>query len=90
MLEYSLEEELFLVEAGDGAIHRLNPSGRLVWQLLRQESLSASELAELLSEHYAQPLEEVLADVQELLGQLANVGLISSVATSGAATVTLA
>ncbi|NLC20373.1 MAG: PqqD family protein, partial [Halomonadaceae bacterium] len=43
-----------------------------------------------LSEHYAQPLEEVLADVQELLGQLANVGLISSVATSGAATVTLA
>ena len=90
VLEYSLEEELFLVEASDGAIHRLNPSGRLVWQLLRQESLSAAELAELLSEYYAQPLEEVLADVQELLGRLANVGLISSVATSGAATVTLA
>lgn len=90
VLEYSLEEELFLVEASDGAIHRLNPSGRLIWQLLRQEPLSAAELAELLSEHYAQPLEEVLADVQELLGQLANVGLISSVATSGAATVTLA
>src|SRR5690554_334607 len=90
VLEYPLEDELFLVEASNGAIHRLNPSGRLVWQLLRQESLSASELAELLSEHYAQPLEEVLADVQELLGRLANVGLIGSVATSSVATVTLA
>lgn len=88
VLEYPLEEELFLVEATNGAIHRLNPSGRLVWQLLRQESLSAFELAELLSEHYAQPLKEVLVDVQDLLGQLAHVGLIGPVATSSAATAT--
>ena len=88
VLEYPLEEELFLVAATDGAIHRLNPSGRVIWQLLRQESLSAYELAELLSEHYAQPLEEVLVDVQELLGRLANAGLIGSVAAATAATAT--
>lgn len=90
VLDYPLDEELFLVEATDGAIHRLNRGGRLIWQLLREEFLSADELAELLSEHYAQPLEEVLADVQELLGRLAYAGLIVSVAESGAATDTLA
>lgn len=97
VLAYPLDDELFLVEVASGAIHRLNSTGRLVWQLLRQEPLAAGEIAELLGEYYgneysageycadeysAQPAERVLADVQDLLGRLSAAGLIMPVAAS--------
>lgn len=75
VLDYPLGEELFLVEVAGGAIHRLNPTGRLVWQLLAHEPLAPLELAELLAEHFGQPLPRVLEDLRELLADLAGAGL---------------
>lgn len=77
VLDYPLDDELFLVEVASGAIHRLNPTGRLIWQLLRHEPLSPEELAELLGEHFGLPWGGVLEDVQALLAGLAAAGLVS-------------
>ena len=77
VLDYPLGEELFLVAVASGAIHRLNPTGRLIWQLLRHEPLAPDELAELLGEYFAQPPARVLEDVQALLAGLAGAGLVS-------------
>ncbi|MFC2993035.1 PqqD family protein [Halomonas tibetensis] len=77
VLDYPLGEELFLVDATSGAIHRLNATGRLIWQMLRHEPLSPEELSELIGEHFGQPSARVLDDVQALLVELAGAGLVS-------------
>lgn len=74
---YPLEEELFLIQPGSGAIHRLNATGEAIWRLLSQESLSGQELGELLAEYFDRPAESVVADVCEWLAGLAETGLVS-------------
>lgn len=75
--DYPLGEELFLIQLPDGAIHRLNATGRLVWGLLSAEAMSAEEMADLLAEHYAMASRKTIeADLRALLGELAEAGLV--------------
>lgn len=75
---YPLGEELFLIHTASGAIHRLNASGKIVWQLLQQEPLSGLMLSEVLAKHYRTPLETVTADISNLINALAQSGLITA------------
>ncbi|WP_337133560.1 PqqD family protein, partial [Staphylococcus aureus] len=75
---YPLHDELFLIHAPSGEIHRLNATGRAVWTLLEAEALSGEELGELLAEHFRQPREAVTEDVCLLLAGLSDAGLITS------------
>ncbi|HSH49405.1 MAG TPA: PqqD family protein [Halomonas sp.] len=73
---YPLGEELFLIHTASGAIHRLNASGRVVWQLLQQEPLSGHALSDLLAACFDAPLAAVTADVGALMAALAQAGLV--------------
>lgn len=73
---YPLGEELFLIHTLSGAIHKLNSSGRAVWQLLQQEPLSGYELSELLAAHFEVPAPRVETDIAVLLTALAQADLI--------------
>lgn len=73
---YPLGDELFLIHTGTGGIHRLNPSGKVVWQLLVQEPLSADALSDVLAAYFNAPLETVVRDVAELLNAMAGAALI--------------
>ena len=75
---YPLGEELFLIHTPSGTIHRLNSTGKLVWQLLQQEALSSLELSEVLASYFNAALETVLTDVQELIAAMAQTGLITA------------
>lgn len=74
---YPLGDELFLIHAPSGAIHRLNPTGRLAWLLLQQEPLDVEELGAMLAEHFQQPLDTVTADIAGLVGALHAAGLVA-------------
>lgn len=75
---YPLGEELFLIHTPSGTIHRLNSTGKLIWQLLQQEALSSLELSEVLASYFNAALETVLTDVQELIAAMAQTGLITA------------
>lgn len=74
---YPLGNELFLIHTLNGAIHRLNSSGNLVWQLLQQQTLSGYELSELVASYFQAPLATVTIDVSTLLTTLAQAELVS-------------
>lgn len=73
---YPLDEELFLIHTPSGTIHRLNSTGKLVWQLLQQEALTSLELSEILASYFHAPLDAVQSDVEELIAALAQTNLI--------------
>lgn len=77
---YPLGDELFLIHTPSGAIHRLNPTGRLVWLLLQQEPLGTDELGAILAEHFQQPTRTVTADIIELVDALYQAGLVAPAA----------
>lgn len=74
---YPLGDELFLIHTPSGAIHRLNPTARLVWLLLQQEPLGVDELGAILAEHFQQPPGAVTSDIAGLVGALNNAGLVA-------------
>ncbi|WNK21125.1 PqqD family peptide modification chaperone [Halomonas piscis] len=74
---YPLGEELFLIHAPSGDIHRLNLTGRLVWQLLQHEALAIAELGALLADHFAAPADAVTDDVAGLIQALYGAGLVA-------------
>ncbi|WP_311955020.1 PqqD family protein [Halomonas garicola] len=73
---YPLGDELFLIHTPSGEIHRLNLTGRLVWQLLQHEALTVNELGELLADYFAAPAGAVTDDVATLMGELHRAGLV--------------
>lgn len=73
---YPLGDELFLIQLSAGVIHRLNHTGRLVWQLLGEEPLAVDELGALLAEHFCRPEAEVGDDVAALMAALHGAGLV--------------
>lgn len=73
---YPLGDELFLIHTPSGEIHRLNPTGRLVWQLLQHEALTVDELGALLADYFAAPAGVVTDDVATLMGELHRAGLV--------------
>lgn len=74
---YPLGDELFLIHTPSGDIHRLNASGKVVWQLLQHEPLSCHALSDLLAAYFSAPFEAVTADVGALLAALAQAGLVA-------------
>ena len=61
---YPVGDELFLIQTQTGAIHRLNTSGALAWQLLQHEPLSAEAISEVLAMHFSMPKATLKADIQ--------------------------
>lgn len=76
VIHYPLGEELFLIHTLSGAIHRLNASGKLAWQLLQQQTLSGYELSDIIADYFQAPLAEVTLDISTLLAALAQADLI--------------
>ena len=74
---YALGEELFLIHIASGAIHRLNSTGKIAWQLLQQQPLSGHDLSEIIASHFKAPLNQVSADINTLLAALAQENLIA-------------
>lgn len=74
---YPLGDELFLIHTPSGTIHRLNASGKVIWQLLQHEPLSGYALSDVLAEYFNAPLGAVKVDVAMLITALAQTKLIS-------------
>lgn len=78
--EFPLGDELFVIAKEDGAIHRLNVTGRAVWALLQQEALSMDDVTDTLVAFFAGANRvSVERDIAYLLGQLVNAGLVQPV-----------
>ncbi|ART82916.1 hypothetical protein CBP31_10000 [Oceanisphaera profunda] len=75
---YPLGDELFLINTTSGAIHRLNSSGKIAWQLLQQQPLSGHDLSDVMASYFKAPLAAVTADVATLLTALAQAGLVTN------------
>lgn len=73
---YPLGDELFLIHTVSGAIHRLNSSGKVAWQLLQHEAMYGHELSQIIASHFDAPLAQVSSDIAALLAVLAQVELI--------------
>lgn len=73
---YTVGDELFLIHTSTGAIHRLNVSGKLAWQLLHHEPLSGDAISAVLAEYFAMPVERVQTDIAMLLAALVQAGLV--------------
>ncbi|MEZ2721319.1 PqqD family peptide modification chaperone [Paenalcaligenes hominis] len=74
---YELDDDLFLIHADTGVIHRLNSTAKAVWQLLQQEPLSGLEISEVLAEYFEIGLARVQRDILPLLAALAQAELIT-------------
>lgn len=75
--ERTLEDELLLIDEGIGAIFTLNPLGTAVWRLLSQP-MTRGEIVTVVAAAF--PLiseKQIQEDVDALLEQLHNKGLIS-------------
>ena len=73
---YALGEELFLIHPATGDIHRLNASGRIAWQLLQHEPLSAHALSDVIAAYFSAPLDAVTADISVLMAALFQAELV--------------
>lgn len=73
---YPLGEEVFVIHTASGAIHRLNASAKIAWQLLQQEPLSGHALSDVIAAYFNAPLAEVSQDIARLLTALSQASLI--------------
>jgi pyrroloquinoline quinone biosynthesis protein D len=72
----------FVLLDPDGTMLRgLNPTARAVWEAC-DGSTPAHELARAVAERFHAPLERVLPDVLQFLGQLARGGLLEDAAAA--------
>lgn len=74
--DYPLGDELFLIHTSSGAIHRLNASGKVAWQLLQCEPLSGHALSDIVAAYFNVPLAEVATDIARLLMALSQADLV--------------
>lgn len=75
---YPLAQELFLIHTPSGEIHRLNASGKVVWELLQHEPLSGYALSDVLAAYFNVPLARVTVDVATLIAALAQAQLVTA------------
>jgi PqqD family protein of HPr-rel-A system len=68
---------LAILDAASGRFYTLNDVGARVWDLLRDGAMLSTIVNELQRE-YDVPADVLRADIERLLSQLANAGLISS------------
>lgn len=69
-------DEAILIHLQTGVYYSLNEVGTAFWQLLDGER-SLNDCAAHIAAEYNAPVEVVLADLEELVGELAQEGLIS-------------
>jgi hypothetical protein len=72
--------ETVLLDLDAGTYFGLNSVGGRVWQLLADEPLGQDELCHRLTEEFDAPTEEIAADLQGLLQDLLDNGLIQAAA----------
>ena len=72
-----LEGEAVVLSLGSGMYFGLNPTGTRVWSLI-ETGASVEEIAATISEEFSHPLAEVRADVDEVIGQLLEKGLVAA------------
>ncbi len=76
ILTTDLQDELILMDAAGGVMFSLNATGRLLWHSL---PASTEALVQRLVEQYDLAPQDALSDVQYLLGELEQRGLIRPV-----------
>jgi hypothetical protein len=74
----AFESETVVLNLDSGQYHGLNPTAGRMVELLREHG-QVEKAADAAAQEYGQPREEVLADLIELCGQLAERGLIEVV-----------
>ena len=74
-VETEIDDEVVLMDLESGNFFSLAGTSLAVWQAIDGER-SANEIAALLAEEYDQPLDLVLSDVTDFLGELRDAGLV--------------
>lgn len=70
-----LEDEVVILGLKDGVYYGLNPVGSFIWKLI-QKPISVKEIKEAILKEYDVDEETCENDLQELLGDLLDKGLI--------------
>jgi PqqD family protein of HPr-rel-A system len=79
---YPLDDELVLYAPHDGQTYVLNHTAARIWRLIdgtRTEHAVAHELAD----SFGEPFDDVLVDVQKLVGRLRAAGLLATASDGG-------
>jgi hypothetical protein len=76
LLSHKGDEELVLLDPEDGSYYTLDEVGARIWELA-DGTRTAAQIAAALDEEFDAPLEEIQADLLELLAELAASGLVS-------------
>ena len=71
----ALEGEAVILFPEEGTLHRLNPTGTRVWEQL-DGSLSLAAIAERLSDEFRVEPDEALHDLETLVSDLLDAGLV--------------
>ena len=74
-VETEIDDEVVLMDLESGNFFSLAGTSLAVWQAIDGER-SEDEIAALLAEEYDQPLDQVLSDVTDFLGELRDAGLV--------------
>lgn len=70
-----LEDEVVILGLKDGVYYGLNPVGSFIWKLI-QKPISVKEIKEAILKEYDVDEETCENDLQELLGDLLDKGLV--------------
>ena len=74
-VETEIDDEVVLMDLESGNFFSLAGTSLAVWRAIDGER-SADQIAAVLADEYDQPLDRIIADVTEFLGELQIAGLI--------------
>lgn len=77
-LSSEVGSEAVILDVQSGTYYGLNETGNQIWQWLQQPK-TFSELYKLILDEYDVPLEEALKDLESLLQEMVDTGLIEIV-----------
>jgi coenzyme PQQ synthesis protein D (PqqD) len=77
VLARKLEEESVLLNPADGQYYALDPVGGRAWELC-DGSRTLTEIAQIISREFEADPAVVTADLEELLGDMADAGLVEA------------
>ena len=72
-----LDGETIVLSLDSGTYFGLNATGTRVWRLI-EAGVSRSQIIEQISREFEHPIDDVRADVDELLGALQSRGLVTA------------
>ncbi len=71
-----VDGEAVLINVDTTYYYSLNRTGTIIWELLLKESHDAEEIVSFVAERFRAEADKVREDVQALLGQLRDEGLV--------------